>query len=326
MAPSAAFPRFRSATCSAADHFVTIVSPGFKLVQTKINPRSTPQLNQTLDPSELNADWQTKYALLAKGFPGPGAVAPAGDMATWLKADQYPARRGRSASSSEQEDPAFWGAHGGRADRRRGGPPKVVDDIEDLLPDPDVKFTVAADALITKAISEDKVIKKVAVVEKKASSGGGSSSALRYVGFGMIGLGIAAGAGGAYFGLGASSAVSNFNKTPQDNVAQSTQYENTGKQDALLANSLFIGAGVVAAVGIVLAIVGGGHPDPAAKPADAQPAPPPPVAKAAPPAAASPPPAAPAPAATPADDASSKSAPPSSAVPETKELGDDIKD
>lgn len=91
-----------------------------------------------------------------------------------------------------------------------------------------------------------------------------SSSPLRGVSYAVVGVGVVAAGVGAYFGVQSSAAFAQVRRAPTDSVGRITglterrayQLDAQGKQQAMIANVLFVSAGVLAAGGVAMWIAG----------------------------------------------------------------------
>jgi hypothetical protein len=235
-----------------ASHFVTLIAPGFHLVQKRVNPGSDPKLDVALEPAELGASMKSQTEALRAAFHGAKLAQAMADLGKTYNADQVllvgveppppPQKQGVLATVVRTQ---VQGA-------------QIVDDVDAALPDDDAKLASTADDLVTRATTQDKLLtsKRAPREELASKGGGGGGGALRYVGYGLIGLGAVAAVGGVYFGLQEQTQEKNFSSTAQtSSVAGSIK--NTGTQDAYIADAAYGAAVIAVGVGVVLAIVGG---------------------------------------------------------------------
>jgi hypothetical protein len=172
------------------------------------------------------------------------------DAGAGLKAVPAPLAEGRATISIDAADARWWAEVTGENDAQ------LVLVGSDAAP-----LTAAPPA----PVAVDTPPPPPPIVEVPAVSKPAAGSPLRTVSFVVGGLAVAAAGTGAFFGLRSSSALQSISSAQRNGAGQIiglTEREAVmrGAQaatDGVIANALFIGAGVLAATGVVLFFIGG---------------------------------------------------------------------
>jgi hypothetical protein len=241
------------------EHFLTLVAPGHQLVQKRFRGGPGVAENVTLETTLKHGPFQPKVDALKAALSTAARGEKLKALAVELGVDQVLAL----AVTVQGKEMKVVATRGGADGKERSY-------LSDTLPvQGEAKPGEAANLFLARVLGTD--LKPPKGVPGAASESSGWT--MRHTGILLIGLGAGVGGGGAGLGWQAQTAADNFKAlrdAPQVNPIW-RQREQDGRNWALAADLSYAGAAVLAVVGTVLAIVGGGSdeaaPEPSRRPA-----------------------------------------------------------
>jgi hypothetical protein len=226
------------------DHLVTIIAPGYKRVQRIVSPGMASALTEKLEPTPLNAQYQSLARELRARFQDQGRLDAAQALAKFFEVQQLVILGIRSQSNDS------FLVTGIRLDAADG---HEYAHLEEPFPNDERQFAVVSNGFFGKMFSVDSpratggqaVLSTINPFEWKA----------RHTGYVLLGVAAAAIGSGVTFGLNARSQSNTYADltAPQTNPVYD-RIETVGRRSALISDISFGVAIAAAATGTVLLI------------------------------------------------------------------------
>ncbi len=224
---------------SPGEHLVTLVAPGFQLVQGRARPGAGAAFSETLNTTPKGAVYRYLVEKLRKGFAGPDRAELGRDLAQELGVDQVLLLGVAGKGDGQLQLSAVRvGAKEGRELGTAEGPVSTDE----------ARFAAGADSLLSRGLGADQQREP----DKKVAKAEGSRFEwkTRYTGYVLAGAGAAALVSGVLFGLSARGAAAEYRERSdaQTNSVYS-RLEASGRRSALVADLSFLAALVAGGAG-----------------------------------------------------------------------------
>jgi hypothetical protein len=230
------------------EHVLTLVAPGYQLLQKQVRPGVGGTRVETLKPASGLALYRELVQKLSADFRGEGRNLAAREFAQQVGADQLLVV-GVQAKDSDQ-----LLALGVRVDARDG---HELAYLEEPLPNDEQRFGKPAEEFLHKLLANDRPRGEDG--EPIATTGGGFEWRARHTGYLLLGVAALAIGSGVYFGRSAGDFESQYLASQKPQVDPSyDQLASDGRRAALFADLSYLTAIVAGGTGLFLAITGRG--------------------------------------------------------------------
>ncbi|MGI5861832.1 MAG: PEGA domain-containing protein [Myxococcales bacterium] len=233
---------------TAGDHVLTVVAPGYKVLQKIVRPGAGGTRVETLRAASGLERFSEKVRRIKNDFRGKGRNKVARELAVDLGVDQV------LVIGVKAKDKDQLAALAVRVDASDGHEHAYV---EEPLPNDEQRFEPVADTFLRKALSTDRPRGEDG--KAIATTGGGFQWRARHTGYVLLGLGAIALGSGIYFGLDANKLNDRYNALQEPQTSPTYKsLETNGRRSALIADVSYLAALIAGGTGLYLAITGRG--------------------------------------------------------------------
>ncbi len=233
---------------TAGDHVLTVVSPGYRVLQKTVRPGAGGTRVETLQAASGLERFRDQVRRIKDDFRGKGRNRVARELAKDLGVDQV------LVIGVQAKDKDQLSALAVRIDAADGHEYAYV---EEPLPNDEQRFEPVADSFLRKALSTDR--RRGEGGKAIATTGGGFQWRARHTGYVLLGLGALALGSGVYFGLDANTLNDRYNTLQEPQISQTYKtLESDGRRSALIADVSYLAAIIAGGTGLFLAITGRG--------------------------------------------------------------------
>ncbi len=225
------------------DHFLTLIAPGFQLMQKRVRPGVAVAFVETMSPAQRYEILRSFVEQVRADPRGPGRNTAATELARDLGVDQVMV----IAVSAKGRD--TLNVLGVRIDARDGHELAYLDEA---IPNDESRFASAADSFLNRAMGSD--LRRTGKAPK-VSTGGSFDWKPRHTGYALAAAGALALVSGIAFGLSAKGAVNSFKASTEPQTSTSyDSLESSGRRSALIADISYLVALVAGGSGAYLAV------------------------------------------------------------------------